>query len=562
MPKIYFPVFLACFLLFPVEKLQAQAQEITLTKFETEAPHTDFRTKTQGVAFVFDIRFSQYVARFSQRLHDVYYRLVDVSGKTIFDSRLQQLRTDRKIRVRPDRPTTAATHMVDEDVKVFIPYYQIDHPTGTCEATLILSVENDQANYPDVLSREVRFEHVETQLASFAEQEFNFENFRIDHGTKGFAVDEKGLSIRFDVRTKFESNSFREKHYKIYWEMYDAAGKQLFDSREAKSIHHRSKMITAGELEDKLKKGMELFTPYSEIAMDGPGEAEIVLTAETDLKAKREIYRQTHALGIPSKYRFEEQEFTASDVRTKATERDGVSGIEIDFRCDFKYNSPRSDPDRGDYYFYAVLRKAGKDVLHPRYPNRDHNTTVDFVRFLPDEENASTRIVLFLPYHKLLLPPGRHTCDYTLHVSDKQVKARFPILVSGTMEIAQPAVHTYRVRVAQLSVVANDYDTEISVFGNRKPDLRWSVQVGRDVHYRSATGKNEMFAPQGQATVRLAEGDALSLVLVDVDKGLFNRNDLLGRWKLDYPVAEKKKIKIVDKQGMIKRMEVVFERLK
>lgn len=535
-------------------------QKVTLQDLNIYQPFTDYSTQRSGIKVQFDLKFDQYEPEFFNRSYDVYYKLQTWEGETVFDSRFQQKSTDRKVTARPDKPFTDpnATYMVDKDVKIFIPFQQIDLPTGEYDVKMVLSVEGKNVNMPDCAEIDVHFAHERFEVHTFEEQEFAFSSLTVTYDTKGFGTKHPGFDLDFELQVKHGPNETTDSDYTLTWEFVKLDGTVVYTSKEANSIHHQSELLRLKELDENDRKSINLFIDYADVELGGPETVEIRFYAKASSGAKRAIYQEKKALDLPQRYAFEQQVFTLTEVKVTPDTKDGVSGLTFTAAVAFTETGPRSDPERGAYFFYPMLVDAsGRTVFDGRTADElPLGTTTAYYGIHPVDHPTGGDIRIFLPYRHLNLPEGEHSLDYRILVSDKYRKIDFPVLAQGDLTYTQPLTRNYRIDVREMQLVTSNYDTEINALGNKKPDPQWYLNVGNDTEFTSVRMKNSLSGPTGGTILRVAVGDALSLVLYDDDRGLFNRDDLLGSWALPLPTGDEVAELKLEESGFIERLVV------
>ena len=153
------------------------------------------------------------------------------------------------------------------------------------------------------------------------------------------------------------------------------------------------------------------------------------------------------------------------------------------------------------------------------------------------------------------LPPGDHDLEFRIGVTDQTRKVEFPLLPQGEVTCTIPPKQKYRIEVRDLVLVSSNYDTQVEMFGNKKPDPKWYLQIGRDIEFASIRIKNSLVAATGATTLTLSEGDEVNLALYDDDRGLFNRDDFLGNWRIQIPEDGEGEF-VVTQSGLIERMKI------
>ena len=449
-------------------------QTVTLQDLKVIQPFTDYSSQRKGIKVQFDMKFSQYEADFFNRSYDVYYKLQTWGGETVFDSRFQQKATDRKVNAHPDKPWSDpnADYMIEEDLKIFIPFQNIELEAGDHDVKMILSVEGKTINMPDCATIDVHFTHEKFEVHPFEEQEFSVDNLRVTYDTKGFGTKHPGFDIDFDLRLKYGPNESSDAFYMLTWEFAKLDGKVVYQSPDANSIHHQDERISLKQLDKNNLRDVNLFIDYADVELAGPETVEIRFFAKASSGEKRLVYKEKKALDLPQRYAFEQQEFTLSEVTAEPTAMDGVKGLSLRFEVEFAETGPRSDPERGAYFFYpTLLDGAGNTVFDGKTVQElPSGTTRAFSAINPSEFPTGGTVRIFLPWRHLNLAPGPYSLDYRIGVTDQSRKVDFPILTQGELTYTQPVIKKYRVDIRELILVSSNYDTQIEMFGNKKPD--------------------------------------------------------------------------------------------
>jgi hypothetical protein len=492
----------------------------------------------RGIGLKFDLRMTPAETEFDRRRFDLTWKLTDKTGKVIYQSKDQEDYLDQKKSIMARKPwnNSSARYMEKQHVEIALPYNHLPLPDGEQKVTIVFSLNGKYGNLPEFARKELSFrQHVFTKH-SLQEQTFSVSNMRFNYSAEGFAVDEPGIKMSFDLTPQYGPDESIEEGYTLYWLFRQPDGKVVFDSRKAQSIHHREEHVYLKNLRDGKFRDVSVFLNYDEIKMPGPAEVYVVLIAESDEEHHREIYAEKHMLNVPEKFRFEDQKFELSGLRAGAGFRKGASGLFIECEISLDNIGPRMDPEIGDYYVYPVLRNPkGEIVYSPKYLEPPAMASSRLAENLPAlKDEGPVKVKLFLPWYVLQLSPGTATLQYTLKVSDRQRRYKFPVLSKGGISVRTPELRRYKINLVELLMKDSNYDTEVMPISSRLPDLQWTLRVGRDNRFISPKRKNSLRAPTGSSTVSIAVGDTLSVVLYDIDSGFFNNSDFLGSWQLPY----------------------------
>lgn len=512
---------------------QTNANTITFSKFTLQQDAKDEANGMSGLRLKFDIAFSWAEEDFFKRTFSMTYRL-DENGKTILRC------TDPGLYAPSVTPTQQTVKgkpgMVSIGKEVFIPYTAIPLESGPKQLDLYFSLANDEGTYTDCFKTKLIFNHKKIVRHSLNDQVFTFSNIQLDAAAKEFSTSRRALAIAADVNFKYNLEESIEDKYEVCWLIRNAAGKQVFDSRKIGSTGDRTEVLPNELREGKAGAKLSMVASYHDIDLEGPNEAEIVFLLLGTEGGPKEIFSKKMMLDLPYKYNFEEQSFTLKSTSAKATQRDGVQGIEVQYACAFKNTGVMRNEEKGMYYFYAaIFDAAGKVVVAPERASTQGAGTAHLQDGqLPSPENAIASGSLFIPLHMLTVPAGSHALKFGLFVSDKGLQSKFPMVGNGNIAVAKPAEQLYALSLERLDMINADYDTEIIPISSNLPELQYYFAVGEDNYFASEYNRNSLSAIPATATLRLCEGDPINLVLYDVDSGFFNDNDLLGKWKIDY----------------------------
>lgn len=530
-------------------------QSVQLRNLKVEAPSTEFFSELKGLKLKMDLYFTQYPENYFARNYTLDFVLIDAQGKVVYDSQNSVM---RDVAVSGGRSSVSGYQMEDLGVEAFAPFKEIQLESGSQKVTAVFSLRGDQGGFTNFAKQEISFKHTKVETKTFEQQVFTVSEPTLMYGVAGFGESVPGMNVAFEVGMKYGANQVDAESYDVHLSVLSVDGsKVLYDTRKSGSVHHHSQGIRTEDFPGKADK-LDFFVSYVALKLDAPGEALLVLEIEQVGLGKREVYRKVHRLNTPPKYRYEQQVFTPGEVRAGRELRDGVAGLGIGFPCGYKYNGPLIDAERGDFYFFAmVFGEKGDTVFSPVVLKRtDYGTTQGWDGHNPLLEASGGKVDLFIPFHRMRLKPGTHKLSYVVFVTDRTRKARFPMVVKGSVQVEQPKVLSYRMTVKRLEVIPGNYDTQVAVFGSVDPDLEWRLEVGEDTEFQSVTAENSLVAHTGSHVVRFCEGDEVYLGLWDIDSGIFNRNDVMGRWKIPYAGKGDSFVYAIDSQGLIKTMEV------
>lgn len=540
--------------------IQSQAQQkITVSNLKSAAPYEDFMSGLKGLRIDLDLLFSVYPENYMARSFELDFVLVTKQGELVFDSK-----SDHTVRISATQNTDTKVQaaMTDTDVKLFAPYKDIKLPTGTHTVFLIISLKNEYGNFPDIHKTEITFLQEYKEQKKFAEQVFKLDQPVFNFAGDGFGTDDPGMDVKFLINLAYGADQVDTKNYTLNLKILSLDGsKVLYSSASDPSIHHRTQSIATEDFPGE-SKSVKFFVNYVELKLNQAGEALVVLEAEQPGAGKREIYREKHFINSPTKYRFADQVFTPSVATSGTGERDGVAGIGVNFHCNYKYNTPLIDNEKGDFYFFIVFQNAkGDTVFSPTYLRRvDYETTSAWNSQNPLHQPNGSEINFFLPFHRLRLAQGTHSLKYTVFVSDKTRKVKFPVVQTGTVSVEMPKKYKYEFALTYLSVIDGNYDTQIAMFGSTLPDLEWRLELGEDTEYQSKTLENSLNASTGTSMITLCEGDKVSLGLWDIDSGFFNRNDIMGRWEIPTKFEGESYKHSFTNQGVINTLHMTISR--
>lgn len=535
--------------------LHAQ-QKASASGFQVTSLHEDFMSGNKGLRIEFAVMFSQFVESYFARGFELDFVLVTESGAVAYDSKGKSQTTVRL--EKSTDPKFAGFGMVDGDVEVFVAGKDIQLPTGTHTVYLVLAAKNEYAGFPDFHKEKISFKHEFVEAKTFDQQEFTASKPTISYNTKGFGIEEPGMDFQFKVGMKYGVDQVDTESYLLNLKILSPDGsKVLYQSKDDPSIHHKTKSLRTEDFPGE-PKSFTFFVNYVVLKMDGPGDAVVVLDLEQPGIGTRELHRKVHTLNTPQKYRFDEQAFTPGRFDISRGMKDGVTGLSINFHCNFKYSTPLIDHERGDYYFFVLIQtESGDTAFSPTFLRRmDYATTTAWDPHNPLLEPSGADVKLFIPMHRMRLKQGPQALKYTVFVSDKARRARFAPIGTGKIQVDQPRVLSYQLAVKHLEVISGNYDAQVAVFGNILPDLEWHIEVGNDTEYQSPVIENSLVASIGTAKINLSEGDVVNLGLWDIDSGFFNRNDVLGTWVIPYAGKGDQFSHRIDSQGVIDAFEV------
>jgi hypothetical protein len=538
-------------------------QSVAVENVRVEAPYTHFFSGNKGLRLKVDVQFVQYVEAYLGRSYKLHVVLVDAGGFAVFDSRNSY---DFPVGVVADKPALAnpKVGMEGRDVEIFIPYKLINLPTGKQTVTAVFSLKNDYQNYPDFSRKSITFAHTKIDIKTLDQQKFTVKGPDLRYGVPGFGETKPGMNVQFNLGMQYGGDQVETEAYLLHLTVRTPDGKKLlYTTRDEKFNPHAPEKLYSKDFPGDAQT-KDFFIPYRAMLLDAPGDVQLTLEIEETGKGLRQLYQKVLRFDTPPKYRYDQQVFTPSNVKAGRGLLDGVSGVQIGFDCAYKFNGPLIDAERGDFYYFAVLTgEKGDTVFSPAVLKRmDYGTTVGWSGHDPELDSTGSAVQLYIPLHRLRLKPGVHTLNYTVLVTDRARKARFPVIAKGQIQLEQPVVLTYDLQVQQLEVIPGEYDVEVAIFSSPLPDLEWRLEVGEDTEYQSPTATNSLLASPGSHRIKLAQGDELFLGLWDIDSGFFNRNDALGRWKIPYEDKGDSFLHTLDTQGAIKTLRLQVTRVR
>ena len=551
------PIFVLVLLLGICFQLKAQERKIQIANFELEGNHNRYSRGTLGLLLSFDVGFSWQEESLSARSFDIEYRL-EQKGKVLPN-------LEGTIRKGPraySRGRSADENMHVKDLEIFIPYADIPLESGTQNVAVIFSFKNKNGNYPDCAKESIRFKHVKTVIHDVNEQVFDFGELEMDYQGSLFSTKTPALAMKGKVNLKYGPGEIKEDQYDVIWTLRDTDGNMIYQSESQKSSLEKHTTLSPRIVNGKPVANLKASIDYYQLKADGPTPATLEFFVKGANGGPKSIYKKQMTFDFPEKYKFEEQEFTITQVIAAAVKKDGVQGIEIFFQTTPKFTSILRNPEKGDFYFYPLIYdETGKQVILPaRAPKIGGSTSHLMDGYFPDFKNKNHSGSLFVPSYMLDLTPGKHALKFALMVSDKNLGTNFPELAKGEFKCEKPAEVTWHLALEYLEMVNAKYDVEFIPVSSRLPELQYAFCVGGDRFFKSDYVKNSLTAVPGATTILCSRGDQMRITLYDVDSGFFNDSDFLGGWELPYPTDGNSFILEKKDEGQVKRMKIVGEK--
>lgn len=536
---------------------QGTSRTVTFPKFALQeaALEGDF----SGLRMQFDIGFNWVEEDFFKRSFTVSYRMVQGDRVVLAsgDGHLNNLSISPTVQTIKGKSVMTAT-----GYSIFIPYIDIPLEAGPQTAEVIFSLANDEGTYTDCFKKTVSFTHKKIVRHDLNQQVFTWSDLQCKYGLQSFSGNYPGMQMSAKVQLKYGPQESLNSEYEFALLLRNTAGKVVFDSRKAAKGSDPTRTLKNEMVDGKPSGVWSSFVGYYDIAMEGPGEAEVVLLLLGAEGGPKEIYQQKMMLQLPPQYNYETQEFALKAVSATEAVRDGVKGIAVAYNCGFKKAGIIRNPEKGQYYFYAAIFDANnKLVVAPdRSPTSGAGTSHLLDGHLPGEANVPAEGTLFIPLHLLNLPAGTHNLRFALMVSDINLQAKFPMVGNGNIVVNKPADVKYRVSLESLEMIDSDYDVEVIPVSSRLPELQYFFAVGKDRYFTSDYTKNSLTALPGAVTLHLSEGDPIQMVLYDVDSGFFNESDALGTWKIEYAGKGDSFDYVVNNSGQVVHLKLKITR--
>jgi hypothetical protein len=510
---------------------QGATRTVSISKFTLQDGYVE--SDFSGLRMQFDMAFNWVETEFMQRSFTVTYRL-EQGGKAIFPN--AEFSDNSRGVMANEQTVKGKASMVSTANSLFVPYVWLPLESGPQTVDVVLTVSNKEGTYTDCYRKAITFQHKKMVRHNSLQQGFTFSNILFDYAAKSFGTNQPGMNVTSKVDFKYGVQESLDAQYEMAMLLRGAGGKVLYDSRKESHGGDKTKSVRIETREGKPTTEMTFFASYYDIAMEGPAEVELVYVLLGAEGGPKEIFAQKMLVNVPPMYNFEEQVFTLKSVTASATQKDGVSGISVQYACAFKYTGTVRNFEKGMFFFYAaILDGAGKVVIAPeRAPTAGASTTHLQDGQMPSADHAVGTGELFIPLHLLNVAAGSHNLKFALMVSDVNLQTKFPVVGTGTVAITKPADHQYLLSLEQLDMIDANYDAEVIPVSSRLPELQYLFAVGADNYYQSEYNRNSLSAIPGSATLHVCDGDPISMVLYDVDSGFFNNSDLQGKWKIEY----------------------------
>ena len=555
---ILFPFFS---LILSISLFSQEAEKVMSVKnfkFTENVEH--IHSKLICIKPTFNVHFNWSESNRDYRKFKLYWVLKDEQGNTVFDCR-----NEKSIFLNYESltPNMNVEYMEDKGVYIHIPNKSINLPEGTHTLSLVFSAKGKLYEFPDFHTEKITIHQQSFSSHTLEEQGFSIKNLEFLPLSKGFGVNDPGLTTRFDLGLTYGPDHAADVSYYLRWEFQNLAGTTIFSSSRASSIHHKDEAIYLKNYIDKTNE-VELFTQYGDIELSGSSEVQFVLFATLKSGASREIYREKLKIDLPDKHDYKDQEFSMSDTEIGHYDLYGTLGIRLTSTCKFKYDGPLENKEDGDKYRFKLTfqDEAGNNVFLKNDYSYIGNFNSDKQSLAPKYQDPIGQISLFYPYRRMNLPPGDHTLTYTVGVSNKSGNIKFPDVLTGTLEVSMPEVHEAEVKVTELFVYSGDYDTKLENFGNALPDPMWVLKVGNETFYKSSKRENSLEASGGTATFAYAVGEKVRLNVLDHDRGFFNPNDLIESISLLYQEKGDTFSMTKEEHGKVSSISLTWKKLK
>ncbi len=520
-------------LMVGVAKAQGTTHVVSFSKFTVKEGYKQESDGVTGLQLQFDLAFNWLEEDYFKRSFQLSYRMLH-NGTELLRSTDEGLSSPNI--TAESQTVKGKPGMVAIAQQVMIPYLAIPLESGPQLVEIVFSLANDAGTYTDCYKATVNFTHKKIVRHDLNAQVFTFSNVILNKAATETSTGNAAMEIKAHVAYKYGPEESLEDSYEMYWLLRNLSGKVVFDSRKNESISAQTVTLDNALIDGKACAKLSMIGSYYKIDLDGPQEAEVVIVLQGTEGGPKEIFAQKMMLNVPFKYNFEAQEFVLNGVKAAPSQRDGVGGIEVNYSCAFKQTGTLRNPEKGKYFFYAaIFDAAGKVVIAPeRAPTQGSGSTHLQDGHLPASDHAVAAGSLFIPYHLLTVPAGIHNLKFMLMVSDVNLQTKFPPISNGTVAITKPADVYYRLGLERLELIPANYDSDISGISSPLPELQYLFAVGEDNYFASEYDRNSLTAMPGATTLRLCEGDAINMLLYDIDSGFFNESDLQGKWKIDY----------------------------
>jgi hypothetical protein len=304
LPKLILGLALLCITMGMQAFSQTGKRAVTFSKMTVQEGVVDPSSDLSGLRLRFDIAFSWEEDEFFNRSFKMTYRW-DQKGMTVLRSTDPGLSTSSVMAARVT--TKGKSGMVASGVEVFVPYAAIPMESGPQQVEMVFSLANDAGTYTDCHKAQLSFTQKKIIRHDLNAQGFTFSNFTMDYATKSFASNLPGLTIAADVAFRYSPEESVESKYEVALVLRNAAGKVVYDSQKTASMSDKTTTVRNALKEGKPSGQMAFFLSYYDIAMDGPGEAEVVIILQGTEGGPNEIFAKKMHLNLPPKYNFEDQ---------------------------------------------------------------------------------------------------------------------------------------------------------------------------------------------------------------------------------------------------------------
>ena len=429
--------------------------------------------------------------------------------------------------------------MKADNVDVFIAYKDIQLPEGKHKVTIVFSAENEIKSLPDFYDHSFTFDQIAYTVYPFSEQEFVIKNFRMNFNSGEFMSEKKGVNAEFDLSVRYGVDNVNEESYTLRWQFRDENDKIVFDSEDASSIFYTDELVMLSNFEAHDEgasySNVNLYTEYDDLKAFTGETGYFVIIASAKGAGQREIFNEEIENGLPERYYFKEQEFEIVDMMTEPSIHEGVHGIEVTFEAFPKYTGLLMDEHLDDaFHFYPKLYHNGSLVYKAAGMSHHWKTRA----LLSDNMVASVEpldpfLRFFIPYHHINLKEGSYELTMELHVTDKQNSVRMSKLHEITIDVKQPEIMHVDLEIDELKVEgpgSGGYDAFVGSY----PDVSWQITLGDEEMYSTGRNKNSLYGYTGQTSFDIVWGEPIELEVWDVDRGIFNRDDLIDIIELDY----------------------------
>lgn len=546
-------------------------QEITIKNYKLKANAADFFSGKAGLKISFDVYFKEgFKDDFdNDNTYDITWKLVDEKGKIIFESENASEFNHQSLIARADLPfgKPGVSYGLDDHRNLFISYRDLNLPSGKHSFKLVLSAVHEVKDFPDFWTTNIAFDFQEKTIQPFEKQVFKVENLSLDAKEGSYG---ERLDIRYNLHLTYGPNEVNEEDYALFWHLLDEKGQEVFNCNQ-QFFTNKPKVYLRNLTKDKkgtYVKKERTYVEYKNIHLHGIQRLTFVLYVLHENK-RIKIHEENKTIKLPELHDFEEQEFIIKNLAAKASQKNGVSGINIQFDCQLKYNRILVDAEAGkatiDYYFFAKMDAAESMLYQPSLgapqltKNKKEYTILEYTTLAKKTVEEYHSVTLFIPYFYLKpKKEGNYKANISLFVTDCKGETKFPILGTVAIEFVKPKLLAFTFDLTALTLAERRYDPLYN--GNYekcKPDPQWKLKAG---DYNLFLGEVEFNNYQGLAEsvdVEISEGDPLRLIILDYDK-LFNPDDLLGEIKLRY---EKSPLEVKNHQkGDVVKLDYTLKR--